>query len=809
MAVSTDHSQHVPRFDYSIVALLCWLALPTVPCHALDGGTPERCGGPPAVPFEAVLINGGGRPAINYQSHLLHLKEFNDLMRRPGVPASNVTTFNADGSDPGADLAVREIQAEEDFWLLRGTRLERHLRTQVKYENSAIEGVVLQPATPAALRAWFEDAATRLRPGDTVLLYVTDHGTKNEDDVSNNYITLWGEKVSLSVTELQKMIALLDPGVRIVVLMSQCYSGAFANLMYTGAVDGVPRGNVCGYFSSTADRPAYGCYPENRDKDNVGHSFRFIDALRSTPTFPEAQDRVLVTDRTPDVPLKTSDVYLENVLGSAARQRGQSRNELVDELLREAWRDRGRWEPLIRLLDRIGQAFGYFSPRSLSELEQQATLLPDISDKFKSYNKAWRAALRSLARENLERFLAANPDWEDRMSEDALASLDDRERRELTSALLTDLAAYTRGDTATSERLRLLKKKSEAAQAARYRMQVRLGVVLRMEAVLTSIAAQVYLEQYATPTERDAYHSLIACEAFALSDTATSPSMLAVSEPFPSYEEELKLAETILPGWMGVRFRQASAMRRKQYRLQDGAVSVLTVYPDSPAKKAGIEVGDIVLGPPEAPFTERERIREWVMTASIGEPHPLLVQRGDEPRQITLTPKPYPLKWPELPGPPKVGSTAPALPKVETYRGTVLPEVVRGGPYLLFFWATWCTPCKAALPEVVAFERERDTKVIAITDELPKQLDAFFAKYDGPFPETVAWDEFRRSFLAYGVSGTPGFVLVDSNGKVRKTWTGYRADRGLEIAGWSWAGRERRRDQGSGSRADRALNPKP
>ena len=174
------------------------------------------------------------------------------------------------------------------------------------------------------------------------------------------------------------------------------------------------------------------------------------------------------------------------------------------------------------------------------------------------------------------------------------------------------------------------------------------------------------------------------------------------------------------------------------------------------------------------------------MTASIGEPQPLLVQRGDEQLQITLTPQAYPLKWPELPGPPKAGSPAPALRKVEAYRGTVPEDVARGGPYLLFFWATWCAPCKAALPEVVAFERERGTKVIAITDELPDQLDEFFAKYDGTFPDAVAWDEFRWSFLTYGVSGTPGFVLVGSDGKIQKTWTGYRASKGLGIEGWSW-----------------------
>jgi thiol-disulfide isomerase/thioredoxin len=326
-------------------------------------------------------------------------------------------------------------------------------------------------------------------------------------------------------------------------------------------------------------------------------------------------------------------------------------------------------------------------------------------------------------------------------------------------------------------------------------MQVRLGVVLRMEAVLTSIAGRVYVANHGTPRQRENYEALVACESLALGESGTSPSAPVRREPFPSYDEELKLAERVLPGWMGIRFKQASPIRRDRFDLEAGAVSVVAVYPDSPAKKAGLEVGDIVLGPRGEPFTERHQIREWVMTAKIGEPTWLVVQRGDDRLQAKLTPQPYPLKWPALPGPPKVGSPAPALRDLETYRGVVPVELSSGGPYFLFFWATWCAPCKAALPEILAFERERQTPVIAITDELPELIDAFFKQFEDPFPQAVAVDEFRRSFLAYGVSGTPFFVLVDAAGRIQSTSTGYRPDKGLPIEGWSWAKRPKPKDQ--------------
>lgn len=86
---------------------------------------------------------------------------------------------------------------------------------------------------------------------------------------------------------------------------------------------------------------------------------------------------------------------------------------------------------------------------------------------------------------------------------------------------------------------------------------------------------------------------------------------------------------------------------------------------------------------------------------------------------------------------------------------------------------------------MVAFERERGIPVIAITDESSEQLDAFFSKYQGPFPATIATDELRKSFLAYGVNGTPTFVLADTAGKVENRATGYSAAKGLPFTGWS------------------------
>ncbi len=172
----------------------------------------------------------------------------------------------------------------------------------------------------------------------------------------------------------------------------------------------------------------------------------------------------------------------------------------------------------------------------------------------------------------------------------------------------------------------------------------------------------------------------------------------------------------------------------------------------------------------------------------MDKPAPLAVLRGDEKIEVTLVPRPYPVEWPQLPGPPRVSSAAPAWSPLQLtpYRGILPPELRGTVSHLLYFWVTWCGPYKAALPELLDFERERKTPVIAITDEA---LDAFFAKFDRPFSEHVATDATRRAFLAYGVSGTPTFVLVDGDGIVRSYSVGYTPAKGLGIEGWTWLGK--------------------
>ena len=98
-----------PRRLLSFVLLV--LLLPAAGC-AVHAGEPglraeRRAGVPPPAPgrLHALLLNGGGRKEINYQSHLHHIRRAYELLREDGIPAANITIFSGDGADPTPDLA--------------------------------------------------------------------------------------------------------------------------------------------------------------------------------------------------------------------------------------------------------------------------------------------------------------------------------------------------------------------------------------------------------------------------------------------------------------------------------------------------------------------------------------------------------------------------------------------------------------------------------------------------------------------------------------------------------------------------------
>jgi len=789
-----------------LLPVLLAVALAMAPASSLafgDDGTGEEAAAAPGAPagtVHALLINGGSNPEVNFQSHLHHLEDMVDLLAERGLPPERIHIFSADGESEEADLAVRDLRPAS-FYLIAGLPIGRRLQPETELTDTRWDGVELHAARLEALQAWFAGAKKRFTPADQLLLFVTDHGTENLQNPDDGFISLWKEQ--MSVQQLKEMLAQLPAGMRTVMVMSQCYSGSFANAMFDVA-DGEPSGGVCGFFSVPKDLQAYGCYAEGRDRDRIGHAFRFIQALDRQPTTDGAHAEVLVTDTTPDVPLRTSDAYLESILAREAEKEGENFEALTDRLLEIAWRDRGAWEPEIRLLDRLGEAYGAFSPRSLEEIETYSNALPDLIAQMKTYADRWRVATEGVKGEILAAFMEDREGWKERLDPGATKDLDAAARKALLDELLPELESFARGRKEAWARLNSLRDRHRQARAAGWRLTVRRAALQRMRTTLVGIAARALLAETANGSNGKgesaairlrALDRLESCEAFqpgVLPAGKIAESRWPEVEPFPPLADELALLAEVLPSWLGVQFGRVPAAMREGRDLNGGSAFLQAVFPASPALAAGLEAGDIVLGAADRTFVSYGDLREWAMTSPRDEPLNLQVLRaGTRPEEdqeftATLILRPYPLEWPKLPGPPQVGEKAPVLPRdLQPVAKAELPDI-NDQRYILFFWATWCAPCKAAVPELLAFAKDQKLTVLAISDEEKDKVGAFLETWEKPFFTDVVVDPRRRSHIAYAISGTPTIVLVDEAGTIRFRQVGYNVHRGLPFEGWSW-----------------------
>ena len=278
-----------------------------------------------------------------------------------------------------------------------------------------------------------------------------------------------------------------------------------------------------------------------------------FEALASGNSLAESQREVLVSDATPDVPHASTDFFLAQRLERAAERGGHEPSHLIDEFLAEALRDPLLWEREIRLLDGVGQAFGFASPRSLAQLDAQSKDLSELQERLDTYAKRWERTLDDLRRENLTAFQTAHPEWKGRLAPKAVEALDPNERLWETKQLLDALVRFTDEDREREARLRNLHWKTEQAMTARYRADVRLAAGLRIRALLTEVAGRHYMDRYASSEERDAYSRLEACEDLALvaSDEAFARAPRR-PEPFPTLAQEQRQLEAIVPGWLGM-----------------------------------------------------------------------------------------------------------------------------------------------------------------------------------------------------------------------------------------------------------------
>ena len=104
-------------------------------------------------------------------------------------------------------------------------------------------------------------------------------------------------------------------------------------------------------------------------------------------------------------------------------------------------------------------------------------------------------------------------------------------------------------------------------------------------------------------------------------------------------------------------------------------------------------------------------------------------------------------------------------------RGADLTSL-QGKPVVLNFWATWCGPCRAEMPDLVALH-EGNPNVVVLEINVREELDAiedFAAEFGMTMP--VVLDQEGAIGRAYGVRNMPTTVFVKADGTIGARWPG-------------------------------------
>lgn len=281
----------------------------------------------PARPADHVLMIGGGPSAetsqLSIEQNMVYfLQSLGDMGRsdlRPQV------FFASGGSVP--DVCLRAMDRLPKAHRLLAEILGHRNAVELVYRLNQIAPVD-GPARRESIMGALDRKGNELAAGDRLVIYVSGHGGKGEP-TANGLLSTW-ERGEISVKDLGEALDRFKPEVEVVVVMVQCYSGAFANIIFEGGNPDRPvaRHRRAGFFATVDSRPAAGCSADTKIADYKEYSTSFLAALSGKSrqgeaieaddidsdgaiSFVEAHAYAVETSPTIDICYRTSDRYLQ------------------------------------------------------------------------------------------------------------------------------------------------------------------------------------------------------------------------------------------------------------------------------------------------------------------------------------------------------------------------------------------------------------------------------------------------------------------------------------------------------------------
>jgi cytochrome c biogenesis protein CcmG/thiol:disulfide interchange protein DsbE len=122
----------------------------------------------------------------------------------------------------------------------------------------------------------------------------------------------------------------------------------------------------------------------------------------------------------------------------------------------------------------------------------------------------------------------------------------------------------------------------------------------------------------------------------------------------------------------------------------------------------------------------------------------------------------------EVPSP-LIGRPAPAfaLPRLDDAARVMQRDDLRGRPWVLNVWASWCTACLQEHALLVEFARAGHVPLIGLNykDRRPDAMQ-WLQRHGNPYDASL-FDEHGRVGIDFGVYGVPETFVIDRDGIVR------------------------------------------
>ena len=249
-----------------------------------------------------LVLAGGGNPNQNEIALEKNVHYFQRTLRAMGYNPATAHIFFANGNNGQATVRYLDANQRQKFRV-----------PQIPNLNG--------PSTLGNLDHWITQLIAQGQKNPS-FVYFTGHGIPKT-------AFLW-ENQELTVQQFARALDRLPPEMPVVTMMAQCFAGSFANFIYQ---DGNPQRPLalqtrCGFFATIATQPSVGCTPEVNEADYKDYSSSFFAGMSGrsrtgvkvasadynrdgTITFAEAHAFAKVDEQTTDLPVSTSEVWLQ------------------------------------------------------------------------------------------------------------------------------------------------------------------------------------------------------------------------------------------------------------------------------------------------------------------------------------------------------------------------------------------------------------------------------------------------------------------------------------------------------------------